>query len=613
MTDQLRPDRDPETETTSTETAVATSPVTPPPSATVRPKSRARWIAALGVVGLVIVGSVLAGLALTGSSPAATVTGYVPANSVMYGEVRLDLPGDQRAKIGEFLSKFPGFADQAALDTKLDEVLDRLVSEGTYGKETFSEDIKPWFDGELAFAAGPLPDAATPDDPSAAAGQMRALVLLSVKDEALARAWFADALLSAGATRTAETYAGTELTVFGDALGRNPQGAFALVDGKVAIAGDIVSVKAAIDTKGASPFAGGANVKGAMDAATGDYVGLLFVDLRSLLDSALALAGSAGSAPPVSDAMLALVPDWASFRLRVEGDALVMDGAMPNVTGAPGPDDNRANGVASWAPPSTLMLAAGNDAGASALEAIALYRADPSLAEVFTGIDQAAGIVGGLDAALSWMGDTGLVIARGASAPEGGIVAIPTDPAAARQLLTTLRSFATLGGAQIGVTIRDEDYNGTTITIIDLGSAQDLMGMAGALGGAMLPTDPSTMPFPAGNVEIAFAATDAVVVIGSSPAFVRSVLDAGAGASLADDTRFSALVARVGAAHTGVSFVDIAAIRGLVEGLLPEATAEKRAEYEESIKPFLVPFDALVAAVVAGDDLDAQHAIITVK
>ncbi len=137
--------------------------------------------------------------------------------------------------------------------------------------------------------------------------------------------------------------------------------------------------------------------------------------------------------------------------------------------------------------------------------------------------------------------------------------------------------------------------------------------MAGALGGAMLPTDPSTMPFPAGNVEIAFAATDAVVVIGSSPAFVRSVLDAGAGASLADDTRFSALVARVGAAHTGVSFVDIAAIRGLVEGLLPEATAEKRAEYEESIKPFLVPFDAFVAAGVAGDDLDAQHAIITVK
>ena len=33
---------------------------------------------------------------LTGASPTATVLGYVPADSVMYGEVRLDLPGDQR-------------------------------------------------------------------------------------------------------------------------------------------------------------------------------------------------------------------------------------------------------------------------------------------------------------------------------------------------------------------------------------------------------------------------------------------------------------------------------------------------------------------------------------
>lgn len=615
MTDQLRPDRNPETEsssteTTSTETAVATSPVTPPPSAIVRPKGRARWIAALGVVGMVIVGSVLAGLALTGSSPAATVTGYVPADSVMYGEVRLDLPGDQRAKIGEFLSKFPGFADQAALDTKLDEVLDRLVSEGTDGEQTFTANIKPWFDGELAFSVGAFP---TSGEPEQAAAETRALIMVSVKDEALARAWFADAMTTAGASGTPQTHEGTEMTVFSDASMPDTQGAFAIVGGKVAIAGDIVSVKAAIDTKGASPFANEADVKAATAAADGDHVGFVFVDLRSLLDSALAMTESVASAPPVSDAMLALVPEWASFRLRVEGDALVMDGAMPNVAGAPGPDDNHANGVASWAPPSTLMLAAGNDAGASALEAIALYRADPGNADVFETIDQVAGIVGGLDAALGWMGDTGLVIAQGASAPEGGIVSIPTDPAAARQLLTTLRSFATLGGAQIGLTIRDEDYNGTTITILDLGSAQDLMGMAGALGGATLPTDPSTMPIPAGNVEIAFAATDGVVVIGSSPAFVRSVLDAGVGSSLADDARFAALVARVGAAHTGVSFVDIAAIRGLVENLLPEATAQKRAEYEESIKPFLVPFDAFVAAGVAGDDLDAQHAIITVK
>ena len=33
---------------------------------------------------------------------------------------------------------------------------------------------------------------------------------------------------------------------------------------------------------------------------------------------------------------------------------------------------------------------------------------------------------------------------------------------------------------------------------------------------------------------------------------------------------------------------------------IAEATAEERAEYEESIKPFLTPFDAFAAAAVAG-------------
>ena len=59
--------------------------------------------------------------------------------------------------------------------------------------------------------------------------------------------------------------------------------------------------------------------------------------------------------------------------------------------------------------------------------------------------------------------------------------------------------------------------------------------------------------------------------------------------------------------------MDITAIRVLVEGFLDEATAEQRAEYEESVKPFLEPFDALIAAYVVDGGLDAGHTIITVK
>ena len=94
---------------------------------------------------------------------------------------------------------------------------------------------------------------------------------------------------------------------------------------------------------------------------------------------------------------------------------------------------------------------------------------------------------------------------------------------------------------------------------------------------------------------------------------MRHVLDAGAGQSLADDARYTGLVDRVGADHTAVSYVDIAAVRGLLETHLTDATAAERAEYEESIKPFLTPFDAFAAASVTGGDTDGQHAVITVK
>ncbi len=103
------------------------------------------------------------------------------------------------------------------------------------------------------------------------------------------------------------------------------------------------------------------------------------------------------------------------------------------------------------------------------------------------------------------------------------------------------------------------------------------------------------------------------MVIGSGPSFVKSVLDAGAGDSLADGARYRDLVARVGADHTGVTFFDVTALRTLAEGFLSEATADERAEYEESIKPFLEPFDAVVAATVIGGPVDQQHVLVTVK
>jgi hypothetical protein len=555
----------------------------------------------------VIAATTLITLSLTASATSSVVLGYVPADSTMYGEVRLDLPGDQRQKVGQFLSKFPGFADQAALDTKLDEVLDRLTSDSTSGKQRFTTDIKPWFDGQLAFSVGPIPEMSTAD-PMATAKAFRALLLVSVKDEALARSWFSKAFADAGIASTSETYQGTELTLFSDPQTPGLQAGFATVGGKVAIVGDATSVKAAVDTKGSSGLAKAPDFAAADGALKGDDVGFIFVDMKELIDASARMSQSIASAPPVSDALRALVPDWTAMRLRFEGDALLVDGAFPHVAGI-APEENHTNGVAAYAPPSTVALFSSNDLGASLKKVFAIYRNEPTFAEGFKQLDQAAGLIGGLDASVGWMGDSGVVVAKSGESVEGGLVAIPADAAAGRQLLTQLRSFLQLGGQQAGVTVRDESYNGQTITIVDLGSLRDLAGMAGALGG--LPADPGTLPD--GNAEIAYVATDQVVVVGGSPDFVKHVLDAGAGASLADDARFQGLLGRVDSQHTGLYFVDLAGVRTMIEGAMTSASAQERAQYEESVRPFLAPFDALIGTGSVSSTIDQAHYVITVK
>jgi hypothetical protein len=604
MTDFDRSTTDPTTDTTAA--PVPTSAIQPPPPAgSVPRRSRSRWLAAGILIALVVGVTGLATLVLTSSQTTSVVLGYVPTDSVAYGELRLDLPGDQRQEVGEFLSKFPGFADQAALDSKLDEVLDRLVSEGSQGKQTYTKDVKPWFSGQMGFALAPISASGS----SGASG--RGVVLLSVKDPALARSWLTSTIQEEGVTGSPETYNGSELVVFA-APGAEMRAAFTIVGDKVAVVGDVESVKAAVDTKGSSSLAKGDAVTAAQAALTGDDLGFMFFDVKSLFEATAEIAASAapaGSMPPIPASISALLPDWTAMRVRVEADAVRLDAVTQHKDGMPGPDTNRLNGVAGFAPPSTIALASGNDYGATLLESIDLYRDEPSLKDTFAQIDQAAGILGGLDAVLGWLGDSGIVVAKDGDAVEGGIVSIPADAAQGRQLLTTIRSFLQMSGGQGGITVTDEVYNGQTITVVDLGDLRGLAGMAGAVGG--VPVEPSGLPD--ASVKLAYVANDQVVAIGSSVDFIKHVLDAGAGASLADDGRFKGLLGRVDAEHSGVSFVDLTAIRGLIEGSMADAPADKKAEYEESVRPFLTPFDALIATGAVGGSTDQMHTVITVK
>ncbi len=593
MTDQEQPVQDATQVVETAEPVTPVAPVTGPPGA-----SRSRWIAALGAVALVTALTAAIVYALIGRSPQATVLGYVPNGAIVYGEVRLDLPGDQRREIGEFLSHFPGFADQAALESKLDEVLDRLISDASDGKQTFTTNIKPWFDGELAFSAGPLPDPKTfTDGPEGSGmGSARALALLSIKDEALARAWFADAITQSGATTTTETYNGTELTVFAGGADE-PKAAFAILGGKVAVAGTLDAVKAAVDTKGNGGFAAEPDAKAALAAPTADHVGFVYVALRPLVDWSQQAADGAGEAFAMpSSALTKFVPDWAAFWVRVEGDALVMESAMPKAATAIGPTEDRTSDVAKHVPSTAIALAVTHDTGATIKQTLELYKDEASLKEITDGIDQVLGVLGGADGAIAWIGDAGLVVNPAGDSVEGGLVILPTDSAAAGRFFTSVRNLATIG-SPIPIAFRDEDHNGAIITVASL----DAAGIGGGVS-----------PVPVGKIELAWAVTEDLVVLGSSPEFVKHILDTTEASSLASNARYKGLLDRVGTG-TGSTFVDIAAIRALVETHLKGADAAELKRYETDVKPFLTPIDALVASGSVGGDLTTTTVIVTVK
>jgi hypothetical protein len=587
------------------EPGVAWAPAVPVSNAPARRRGgRLRWAAALAIVAVILGASAAVAALITNGASRSTVLGYVPPGSIAYGEVRLDLPGDQRQAVGAFLSKFPGFHDQAALDTKLDEILDQFIKKATNDKQTYTTDIKPWFGGEIGLTVGPLPPAASMTDPATVTGALRALALLSVTDPAAADAWIDKTIGASGAKTSTETYNGVSLTVL-DA-GTGPKIAYAVIGDKVAAFGDLTSVKAAVDTGGKSGFESEPGPKAALASSSGDHVGFVYLALQPLLDwstdlNKAAASQSGATVAALDDSIKTLLPAWTAGWLSFDSDAMVIESTAPKAHTPIGPTENRTSTLARHIPSTAIATSISHDLGKTIDQALTLYGSQPAYKDTLDQVDKALGLIGGREGAIGWIGDTALVVNDAGGTLEGGVVIDPTDSAAATRLAAAVQALVGLGGASQGITVHDESYNGTTITIIDLGDASKLSGAGGAS---------MALPLPAGHIEIAFAVTDDVVAIGTGPAFVKHVLDTTEATSLASDPQYKRLADRVGPG-TASAFVDIAAVRGLAERAM--AGGQSGSKYETDVKPFLIPFDALYASNSTSSDLNKSTVIITVK
>jgi hypothetical protein len=559
------------------------------PAAPVGHRGRSlRW--AIALVGVALVAAVsIAVVSLVGGKPATSIAmGYMPADVVSYSEFRLDLPGDQRQKLASFMKPIPGFDDSSQFDTKLNELFDRLVALASHDQQTWTGDIAPWFGGQVAMGAS------VPTSTSAMSAESGSLFVVTVKDRAKAIAWLEKTAADANFNRS--TYGDADLLIASAS-----DGAFAIgVNDKVMLAGSTVAVKAAIDTDGKSAWAANDDVEAALATVDRDYVMVGVTRLRAIADAFVQrMAEQSPGAldkTQIDDTILPMLPAWFANSGRFENDEFVTTSVGP--AGKVGYDtSNHADGIVTHIPASTLLVSTEHDAGPTLSALLAKFRPLPEAKAFFTQLDQAMSLLGGFDAVVGWWGDTGLVVSKlDDGTIGGGLVVKPRDAAAADRLFSTLTGFVQLGGSSAGLTSRTVDHNGTKVTVVDLTAA--------TVGSTPLP--------PGYKAEIAWAANADIAVVGYGEAFVDAVLDAGPGHSLADDARFKGLLDRVGSENIALTFLDIKAVRGLLEPLAQaSAPADAWAQYTKSIQPYLQPIDALISSGRKDGSNDRGVTVIT--
>jgi hypothetical protein len=571
------------------------APVTPVTTTRRGGRSPVRWfVAALVILLLVGVGAGAVTM-LTAQAGDPSVLAWTPADSVAYAELRLDLPGSQAAELPKAMKAFPGFQDQAAFPVKLSEVLDQVSGKASDGKLSYKTDIEPWFNGQVGASIGPIPAKA---DAAAA----RALLLLGAKDTTKAASWADSVVKEAGGTVTTETHNGVTITLVappagtGGAVGSQMLGdtkaAYAIVGQALAI-GDEASVKASIDTGGKTGLSSVPQFKDAEASVSGDRLGFGYLDVAAVAKGAQDLAGSAGAGIPQLPTMVeGAIPPWFAAAFRAQDGSFVVETRSPHSSAA-GPATSSASKLPGLVPATTVALVEGHDVGKALAGLKDMLAADPSLKDGVKQVDDALALLGGFEAVTGWIDEAGVAITRDGDNVAGGLVMTPTDAAAAQRLFDQLTGFIKLGGASAGLSATTEDHNGTTITVLNVGG----LG-ASAFGGAV-PADAS----------IAFAATNDVVVIGYGADFVKSVLDAGSGQSLADTDRFSSALKKAGPTQSALAWLDVVGLRGLAESMVP---ADQRGDYDANLKPYLAGFDSVLGTMTPGDAIDAGTVIISV-
>lgn len=573
---------------------------------------RPRWtvavVAAVAVLA-VAMGGVAGAFLVSGRAAGAgagAAASYVPADAVMYMELRLDLPGDQREMLRQVLDRFEPIDTDTLLGARLGDWLDDKLATSTDPHVSYGADIAPWFSGQLAMSMNDYPSTADP----AHMTFPETVAFLGVRDAAAARA-FADRMRGEaqqrGATFTAEQHRGVDVWSLavdesqnGSMPAMTPGFAYAVSDDQLVLGTGNAAVSHALDLHaGASAsLAQRDELQRLAARLPADRVGFGWFDATSIIQQVRADADKLDPAMgQMLDELTSSTSPVGVAAARFEDDRLTFETVGDAPRGAFALE-NRDRGLARWVPSDAIYFSDAPNLGRTLTQVVAGLETGLSTAGVSKQtLDQVESALGGdLESFVSWIGDGALVAGWDGEQPYGGLVLVPTDVAAARQRLGQLAALGRLGSGQPGspISVSDETVEGVTVTTFRYQQPPggfDSFGLPGA--------------------ALQYAVTDERVLIGFGDRFVGRVLGLPESQSLAASPRYQQAIASVGGtSNAGSSFIDLAGLRAAVEKAIP---AEAAAPYEKMAQPYLAPLDYLASVTRLDGSVADTRAALVVK
>lgn len=505
----------------------------------------------IGLTGATFLGAYLLFFSATTDRAAA----LAPADTAFYANVYLQPSAGQQMNLGGLIGRLPGFADEASLDEKVDQVVANLLTSAGLDVD-YEDEVKPWLGNQVALAGW----AGDPDPVMVA--------IVDVKDVEAAEAALADLWERTGAQASTADYRGIEIRVAADS-------AYAFIDDLLVIAESPAPIEAIVDVEaGAAALAGRDDFRATMADLPADHLASLFVDLAAIgeatdTDQQLAALSTAGAA---------LVAERDGLRLSGRAPFDVTDAASSATAGFG--LGGEPSSLVDWMPPDTVAEVVVFGLRQTLEDAEAAAGEIPEGQEVIGGIDTlralaAFGLGIDIDADLLPLLDREVGIALAGldgELPRGQILLRPEDPeageAALRRVVERL--------AVIGASTSTEQHEDDEITIVSIPDV----------------------------VDLAFAVRDGIIIIGASVEDVTASLDAHAsGETLAGSEPYVRAFEVAGTRAGNEGFVDVGAAIELMGGTV---------ELPADARDILSRIGTFGFTAPSRDDQIEFHAVLTV-